>query len=275
MPRTQSINKLIPFSIFTVLIFALPALSQELPKEIRGYKVHKTSISVKTSVNKAPARSGPEALVKLGDPAVTDFSFTGITFEIPAEVTAFDQSGRVDFLTFHDFKVDGLAVEVEEYRNPFSFRKNELVVLPKPARVFLGTGQIVKAAWKEIAETKKEWTITGRVFVFGKFKKLGFSFKRVIPVDIILTIKNPLIEYKSKISVNGNANIVPVPRRSTSFRKPVKRADGKFKRPLPRRARRGMLKTRANRTELDSFNRPLSQVLPTGYFHPVNLVHPV
>ena len=72
--------------------------------------------------------------------------------------------------------------------------------MPKPARIFLGTGQIVKAAWKEIAETKKEWTITGRVFVFGKFKKLGFSFKRVIPVDINLTIKNPLIEYKGKIT---------------------------------------------------------------------------
>jgi hypothetical protein len=200
MLRILSKNRRVLFSIFTILLFALPALAQELPKEIRGYKVHKVSISVKTSANKAPAKSGPEALVKIGDPAVTDLSFTGITFEIPAEITAFDQSGRVDFLTFHDFKVDGLAIDIQEYRNPFSFRKNELVVLPKPTRIFLGAGQIVKAAWKEIAETKKEWTITGRVFVFGKFKKLGFSFKRVIPVDINLTIRNPLLEYKSKIS---------------------------------------------------------------------------
>jgi len=199
MLRIQGIKTRIIYPIFTVLLFTLPALAQELPKEIRGYKVHKTNISVKTSANKAPAKSGPEALVKIGDPAVTDLSFTGITFEIPAEVTAFDQSGRVDFLTFNDFKVDGLAVDVEEYRSAFSFRKNELVVLPKPARIFLGAGQIVKAAWKEIAETKKEWTITGRVFVFGKFKKLGFNFKRVIPVDINLTIKNPLLEYKSKV----------------------------------------------------------------------------
>jgi hypothetical protein len=194
-----NLKKRILSSIFTVLLFILPALAQKLPKEIRGYKVHKTSISVKTSSAKAPAKSGPEALVKIGDPAITDLSFTGITFEIPAEITAYDQSGRVDFLTFNDFKVDGLAVDVEEYRSAFSFKKNELVILPKPARIFLGAGQIVKAAWKEIAETKKEWTITGRVFVFGKFKKLGFSFKRVIPVDINLTIKNPLLEYKSKI----------------------------------------------------------------------------
>lgn len=186
--------------LFLILLFGLAAFAQELPKEIRGYKVHKTGISVKTSSNKTPARSGPEALVKIGDPAVTDLSFTGLTFEIPAEITSFDQSGRVDFLTFHDFKVNGLAVDVEEYRSAFSFKKNELVVLPEPARIFLGTGQIVKAAWKEIAETKKEWTITGRVFVFGKFRKLGFSFKRVIPVDINLTIKNPLLEYKSKVT---------------------------------------------------------------------------
>jgi hypothetical protein len=199
MFEIYNLKKRIVSSTLAILLFALPALAQEFPKEIRGYKVHKISISVKTSSTKAPAKSGPEALVKIGDPAITDLSFTGLTFEIPAEITAYDQSGRVDFLTFNDFKVDGLAVDVEEYRSAFSFKKNELVVLPKPARFFLGTGQIVKAAWKEIAETKKEWTITGRVFVFGKFKKLGFSFKRVIPVDINLTIKNPLIEYKSKI----------------------------------------------------------------------------
>ena len=116
--------------LFLILFFCLPALAQELPKEIRGYKVHKTSISVKTSSNKAPAKSGPEALVKIGDPAVTDLSFTGITFEIPAEITAFDQSGRVDFLTFNDFKVDGLAVDVEEYRSAFSSKKMNSSICP-------------------------------------------------------------------------------------------------------------------------------------------------
>jgi hypothetical protein len=195
-----NLKKPIFSSMLAILVFALPALAQELPLEIRGYKVHQTDISVKTSGDKTPAKKGPEAFVNIGDPSVADVSLTGITFEIPAEITAFGQSGRVDFLTFHDFKVDGLAVDVEEYRSAFSFRKNQLVVLPQPARIFLGTGQIVKAAWKEIAETRKEWTITGRVFVFGKFKKLGFSFKRVIPVDIKLTIRNPLIDYKEKIT---------------------------------------------------------------------------
>lgn len=197
IPVTNRI--ILGWTLLTVL-FTLPALAQELPKEIRGYKVHKTNISVKTISANAPSKNGPEALVKIGDPSVAAVSLTGITLEIPAEITAFDQSGRVDFLTFHDFKVDGLAVDVEEYRSAFSFKKNELVILPKPARLFLGTGQIVKRAWKEISETKKEWTITGRVFVFGKFKKLGFSFKRVVPVDINIRIDNPLLEYKSKIT---------------------------------------------------------------------------
>ena len=200
MTEAPAIKRSIVYSILLVVLSVLPALAQDLPKEIRGYKVHKTGISVKTSADKAPAGKGPEAFVKIGEPGIADVSLTGVTFEIPAEITSFDQSGSVDFLTFHNFKIDGLPVEVEEYRSPFSFRKNERVVLPKPVRLFLGTGQVVKAAWKELAETKKVWTITGRVFVFGKFKKFGFNFKRVIPVDINIKIDNPLLEYKSKIS---------------------------------------------------------------------------
>lgn len=185
-------------ALFAVLL-ALPVFAQELPKEIRGYKVYKTDISVSTS-SKREKKKGPEAHVKVGDPVVADLSFTGVTFELPAEITSFDQSGQVDFLSFHDMKVNGLAVDIEEYRDSFSFKKNELVALPKPARVFLGTRQMLKGAWKEMAESKKEWTITGRVFIFGKFRKMGFSFKRVVPVDISIKIANPVLEYKSKIT---------------------------------------------------------------------------
>ena len=46
--------------LFLILFFCLPALAQELPKEIRGYKVHKTSISVKTSSTKAPQNPAPK-----------------------------------------------------------------------------------------------------------------------------------------------------------------------------------------------------------------------
>ncbi len=71
--------------------------------------------------------------------------------------------------------------------------------MPAPATVFLPTSNILNAAWKEITASKSDWNVTGRVFVFGKFKKFGFTFKRVIPVDVRLTIKNPLAEYKAGI----------------------------------------------------------------------------
>jgi hypothetical protein len=45
---------------------------------------------------------------------------------------------------------------------------------------------------REMRDSKKEWTITGRVFVFGKFRKFGFEHKRVVPIDIHLTVANPI-----------------------------------------------------------------------------------
>jgi hypothetical protein len=184
---------------FVILLYFPSALAQDLPKEIRGYKVYKSKIAVKNAADKTPEKEPFEAEVKLQEPDLVDVSLTGITFDITAEIRAFEQSGKVDFLTFHNFQVNGLDVDVSEYRTAFAFKKGETVLLPKPARLFLGTGQVLKAAWKEMTESKKEWRITGRVFVFGKFKKMGFNFRRVVPVDIDLKIKNPVIDIKSRI----------------------------------------------------------------------------
>lgn len=175
-----------------VLFLTFSAFTQDLPDKIRGYKVFKAEIAVKNSAEKSAASDKSEAFVKIGEPVLTDVSLTGITFELSAELEAVAQNGTIDFLTFEDFRVNGLAVEVEEYKKSFSFKKNEPLVLPKPARIFLSTPQTLRGAYKEIKDSKDEWLVTGRVFVFGKFKKFGFSFKRVIPVEINLKIKNPL-----------------------------------------------------------------------------------
>lgn len=177
---------------FIVLFLTFSVFAQDLPDKIRGYKVFKAAIAVKNSAEKSVKTDKSEAFVKIGDPVLADVSLTGITFELFAELESVEQNGTIDFLTFEDFRVNGLAVEVEEYKNSFSFKKNEPLVLPKPARIFLSTPQTLRGAYKEIKDSKKEWLITGRVFVFGKFKKFGFSFKRVIPVEINLKIKNPL-----------------------------------------------------------------------------------
>jgi hypothetical protein len=177
---------------FLFLAFSVFAQAQNLPDTIRGYKVYDAKISVKTEAQKSSAKDESEALVKVGEPELVEVGLAGITFELSAEIAALEQSGTVDFLSFHDFRVNGLAVEVEEYKESFSFQKNKPVILPKPARVFLGASQTLRGAIKEVKDSKDEWRVTGRVFVFGKFKKFGFAFKRVVPVDVDITIKNPL-----------------------------------------------------------------------------------
>ena len=146
-----------------------------------------------TSDQPSLAKNSPEARVTIGDPSVSDISLTGLTLEVPAEIIASGQSGRVDFLTFQNFRVNGLTVQVEEYTESFEFKKEQILELPAPAKIYLRADRILRGAWKEMNESKDEWTITGRIFVFGKFRKMGMSFKRVVPVDISIKIKNPLI----------------------------------------------------------------------------------
>lgn len=166
---------------------------QDLPDKIRGYKVHRAAVSVRTDQDKTLSdAAGAEAVVRVGEPGVIEVSLTGITLEIPAEIEGVGQKGRVDFLAFEDFRVNGLKVEVEEYRTPFDLPKAEKIKLPKPVRINLSPVQALRGAFNELTDSKDEWTVTGRVFVFGRFKKYGFSFKRVVPVDVRIKIENPL-----------------------------------------------------------------------------------
>ncbi len=178
------------FALFCASICFADA--QDLPKEIRGYKVQKAKITVVNQNEKTSIKDSPEVSVKISEPEVVDVSLTGTKFEISAEINSLKQSGTIDFLTFHDFRVNDLKVEVEEYQESFEFNKNQIIALPKPIAIFLGTGQTLRGALMEMKESKTEWTVTGRIFVFGQFKKSFLKFKRVIPVEINLKIKNPL-----------------------------------------------------------------------------------
>lgn len=179
-------------AVFLVLFSASFLQAQNLPDEIRGYKVSKADITVKNKNDRTDAKNKSEAFVNVGEPELTAVSLTGAAFEISAEVDALEQSGTVDFLTFKDFRVNGRAVDIEEYPNSFDIKKNQLIVLPKPIKVFVNSAQGLLGAVSEIADSKEEWTVTGRVFIFGKFKKWGMKFKRVVPVDVNIRIKNPV-----------------------------------------------------------------------------------
>ncbi|HEY0658376.1 MAG TPA: hypothetical protein VGD05_07875 [Pyrinomonadaceae bacterium] len=183
-----------------ILLLTFPSHAQNLPDKIRGYKVYNAKISVRTERDKTEIKDKKdksEASVKMSEPELADVSLTGITFEITAEISIYEQSGKVDFLTFHNFTVNELPVEIEEYKESFPLRKNHPTRLPKPFKIFLGTTQALRGASKELKNSKDEWQVTGRVFVFGRFKKFGFSFKRVIPVEINIKIKNPLQQAKN------------------------------------------------------------------------------
>jgi len=171
-----------------VLLLPASASAQGLPDKIRGYKVHSDKIIISTAVTGDDA----EASVTIGEPKLVDAALAGITFEFPAEILSSKQSGKVDFLAFHDVRVNGIDVEVEEYRNPFEFRKGEPATLPKPARIFLPVTGMLQAAGNEMRDSKAEWTVSGRVLVFGRFRKFGMYHKRVVPVDFEIKIKNPL-----------------------------------------------------------------------------------
>ena len=175
-----------------VLAFVHFCGAQELPSKIRGYKVHNANISVRSSDDKRVANAEREAVITIGTPEVVDYGLTGITLAAGAEIAAVDQRGKVHFLTFRDFRINGIAVEIEEYKHEFEFKKRESITLPKPARVFVGTLNLARAARNELLDRKMKWKVTGTVFVFGKFKKFGMNFKRVVPIKIDLTIANPL-----------------------------------------------------------------------------------
>lgn len=194
MNRIKIIKKNLLLSTFigSLFFFSSFIIAQDLPNEIRGYKVYKAKISVKNQTEKTDVKNKSEVFVKVGEPEVVDVSLTGVTIEFSAEIDALEQSGTVDFLTFKDFRVNGLAVDVEEYRESFEFKKNQIITLPKPVKIFVGTGQTLRGAVNEMRESKTEWTVTGTVFVFGRFKKSFLKFKRVVPVEINIKIKNPL-----------------------------------------------------------------------------------
>jgi hypothetical protein len=175
-----------------LFLLVVPSIAQDYPEKIRGYKVHKTKISVKNVGEKTSDKDDSEAFVTVGEPKVTNVSITGVTLEIMVEMSAVEYKGKVDFLTFKDFRVNGMSVDIAEYNYPFEFEKTKKITLPKPISIFVGTGQSMLGVLGQVAAPKDEWDVTGTVFVFGKFKKAGFNFKRVIPVPVNIKIKNPV-----------------------------------------------------------------------------------
>ncbi len=192
--NVRSVNKIL-FAVLVLIIlsgssFAQDASNVPLPKKIRGYKVHNEIIKI----NLPDSRYAKEkrAIVELDDPVLKDVSLSGVVFSLGAEITSLEQSGSIDRISFYDLKVNGIPVSINDLEEHFEFKKDVPFRIPKPAEIELSSVGIVQAAWKETREKKEKWLITGRIFVFGKFRRYGFNFKRVVPVDVSIEIDNPL-----------------------------------------------------------------------------------
>jgi hypothetical protein len=213
------------FFLVAVAVTTFPQ-ARIYPKEIRGYKVERAVVEIKTpgaggkaqkttgnagsdqnqatsqnsandsaQTNNAPTYdSNPDALIKLGKPQLARVTPLGITFEVPIVVAPVKQSGHIDFLLFEEMVVNGRSVEIDEYHHAFDLPNKRPLTLREPLRFYIYLPGALLAALGEWNESKETWPVTGRAYACGRFKKFGFTFKRCIPVELNLTMKNPLRE---------------------------------------------------------------------------------
>ena len=87
--------------------------------------------------------------------------------------------------------VNGTSVEIDEYHRAFNLPNDKPHTLKEPLRFYVYLPSAILAAIDEMGTSAKQWPITGVVYIFGKFKKSIFRFKRVIPIELNLTIPNP------------------------------------------------------------------------------------
>jgi hypothetical protein len=182
------------------------AQARSYPKEIRGYKIERTAIEIRKSDsrNRNPDNKGQteeqnsesevDALIQFGQPQLARVTPLGITFKVPIVVAPVTQKGRVDFLMFEDMSVNDTSVQIDEYRRGFDLPNKKPSTLRDPLSFYIYLPSAVLAAIGDWRNSKEMWPVTGRVYVFGKFKKGLFSFKRCVPVELNLTMRNPLKE---------------------------------------------------------------------------------
>ena len=205
------LQDLITVCLFSIVMFITVALAgtpaalaqtRAYPDKIRGYKVERTVVEVKSAKNNNSAAdngaksddSNVDQLLSFGKPALARVTPLGITFEVPIIVAPVTQNGKVDFLVFEDIEINGRSVDISEYNHSFSLPNNGPLTLKNPLQIYIYLPGAMLAAIGEWTDSKETWPVTGRVYVFGKFKKSLFSFKRCVPVELDLTMRNPLRE---------------------------------------------------------------------------------
>ena len=216
------------FCLLGILVYGIANLNvmaqrQTYPKEVRGYKVERAAVELKSTETKKPSKSGNspagaqddgssthdsssnqtsttsakavsavDQLITFGSPSIARVTPLGITFNVPVVVAPIKQSGKVDFLLFEDMMVNDHSIEIDEYNRAFDLPTKKPLTLNEPLRFFIYTPIAALAAVGEWSDSRETWPVTGRVYVCGKYKKFLLSFKRCVPVELNLTMRNPL-----------------------------------------------------------------------------------
>ncbi|HKS26711.1 MAG TPA: hypothetical protein VJS44_02775, partial [Pyrinomonadaceae bacterium] len=185
---------------------------RKYPKEIRGYKLARAKVEIRKSArsndsanDSAQASTESDALIQFGEPRIVSTTPLGITLEVPVTVAAVKQGGRVDFLSFEDMVVNGMPVTIEDYMHPFELPNKEPVALPQPVRLFISSPRAIAGAISDWSNPQSTWPVTGRVYVFGHYRKFIFTAKRVVPVELSLTLPNPLRNQKTEQTISNPA----------------------------------------------------------------------
>ena len=200
--------------LLALFLLTAAALGQQpaeraYPKEIRGYKIERAKVEIKRkdsgeSRSRDAVAADADALIQFGEPRVARVTPLGLTLEVPITIAAVKQGGRVDFLTFEEMVVNGTPVTVEDYNYSFDLPNKSALTLPVPVRLFISTPRVILGAFDEWGNSKEMWPITGRVYVFGRFKKFLFNFKRAVPIELSLSLANPLRVEKQRVEPASN-----------------------------------------------------------------------
>lgn len=201
--RTPISNGIVVLGLLMLVGPSAPSQTRTYPDKIRGYKVERTVVEVKRPNANGANNNGKDPktaeddptvdqLISFGKPTLARVTPLGITFEVPMVIAPVTQSGKVEFLVFEDVQINGHSVNIADFEHSFSLPNNKPLTLKDPLRIQIYLPGALLAALGEWTDSQDTWPVTGRVYVFGKFKKSIFSFKRCVPVELDLKMRNPL-----------------------------------------------------------------------------------
>ncbi|MBS1769363.1 MAG: hypothetical protein JSS77_06850 [Acidobacteria bacterium] len=175
-------------SLIFLLLAVFAAMGQEYPDRIDGYKVHKKPIVI-NSVERKDSKKDVDFV--LNTPTFAGASLTAVKFKFAAALSS-DRAAKIEKIRFYGLTVNGIAVKIDEFDRAFDLKADELVTLPEPFAGEVSSFGVAKGAWLELTTPKKEWVVKGKAYIFGRFKKFGMTFRRAIPVEFDLSVKNPI-----------------------------------------------------------------------------------